>query len=217
MHEDAIMEKWLWLPDWASDLSLWEDDLIGVNPEAEHVFVSYDNMAKHLDGIYRLEGLSEASTVVAWGLGAMALLKAAGSKPSGQKWILLSPFADFCDEESNWTDQTLTFMARQVRNSVEPTLNAFLEFFEGEFGEWQDDWFRAALKMNKDALGDGLNFLARNRVESTIDDHGETKVLFGRMNQAVTPKMTLALKDFLPDAEFKERPKAGHWPPLLML
>lgn len=217
LHKDVIMEKWFWLPDWASDLSLWEDDLIGANPEAEHTFASYNEMAKHLNSIYEMKGLSEASTVVGWGLGALALMKAASQKPKGQNWILLSPFADFCDEESNWTEQTLTFMARQVRNTAEPTLNAFMEFFENEFGEWQDEWFKAACKMDKNALGDGLNYLVQNRIESKINDNGKTKILFGKMNQAILPGMTLALKDFLPDAEFKERPKAGHWPPLLML
>ncbi|OWV07036.1 hypothetical protein B7993_03920 [Fibrobacter sp. UWH3] len=212
-----MMEKWFWLPDWASDLSLWEDDLISANPEAEHVFVSYGDMVSCLDGMYGLKGLSEATTVVAWGLGALALLKDAKNKPCGQKWILLSPYADFCDEESNWTDQTLTFMARQVRNAAEPTLNAFMEFLENEFGEWQDEWFSAALKMDKNALGDGLNYLVRNKIDSKIEDNGETKVLFGRMNQAVLPSLTLGLKEFLPNAEFKERPKAGHWPPMLML
>lgn len=217
LREDAIMEKWFWLPDWASDLSLWEDDLISANPEADHIFVSYNDMAQSLDRIYDIDGLSSATTVVAWGLGALALMKSAANKPKNQKWILLSPFADFCEENSNWTEQTLTFMARQVRNSVEPTLNAFMEFFENEFGEWQDDWRSAAEKMDKNALGDGLNFLVQNRIESKVEDFGETLVLFGRMNEAVTPSMTLALKAFLPNAEFKERPKAGHWPPMLML
>jgi len=211
------MEKWFWLPDWASDLSLWEDDLVNANPDADHIFVPYNDMARHLDCLYDIDGLSEASTVVGWGLGALALLKNSVNKPKGQKWILLSPFANFCDEESNWTDQTLVFMARQVRNAAEPTLNAFMEFYENEFGEWQDDWLKAACKMDRNALGDGLNYLVQNRVESKINDNGETKVLFGRMNQAILPSMTTALKEYLPEAEYRERPKAGHWPPLLML
>ena len=42
------------------------------------------------------------------------------------------------------------------------------------------------------------------------------KVLFGRMDQDVTPAMTLRLKEFLPKASFKERPKSGHWPPMML-
>jgi hypothetical protein len=37
------------------------------------------------------------------------------------------------------------------------------------------------------------------------------------MDQAIPPAQTLKLKEFLPGAEFKERPKAGHWPPMLLL
>lgn len=212
-----MMDKWFWLPDWASDLSLWEDELTSACPDVDHVFVPYNDMVSYLSHIYDMPGLSKASVVVAWGLGALTLLKNAEKKPKGQKWILLSAFADFCDEDSNWNEQNLIFMARQVKNVAEPTLNAFMEFFQNEFGEWQDDWFDAASKMDRNALSEGLNYLAQNRIDSMIDDHGETKVLYGRMNQAVLPSMTLALKEFLPNAEFKERPKAGHWPPLLML
>jgi hypothetical protein len=32
----------------------------------------------------------------------------------------------------------------------------------------------------------------------------------------VTPAMTLRLKEFLPKATFKERPKSGHWPPMML-
>ena len=212
-----MAEKWFWLPDWASDLSLWEDDLVAVNSDADHVFVPYEKMIQSLDHLYAIDGLSKASAIVAWGLGALALLKNAADKPKGQKWILLSPYANFCDDNSNWTEQTLIFMARQVRSAAEPTLNAFMEFYENEFGEWQDDWLNAAERMDRNCLGDGLSYLAQNVIDSKIEDNGETKVLYGRMDQAVLPEMTLALKPFLPNAEFKERPKAGHWPPLLML
>ena len=49
-------EKWLWLPDFASDLGLWEDDLVGVAPAADHVFVPYETMANSLDDLYGFAG-----------------------------------------------------------------------------------------------------------------------------------------------------------------
>lgn len=211
------MNKWFWLPDWASDLSLWEDDLVSADSDADHIFVPYNDMAKHLEKLYDIKGLSKASTVVGWGLGALALLKNAACRPQGQKWILLSPFANFCCDDSNWTDQTLVFMARQVKNTEEPVLNAFSEFLEDEIGDWQDDWRKSAEKMDKNALSAGLNYLVQNQVTAPIENSSDIKVLYGRMDQATPPAMTLALKEFLPEAEFKERPKAGHWPPLLML
>ncbi len=213
-----MSEKWLWLPDWASDLSLWEDDLIDVFPDGDHQFVSYEQMTSSLDDINKIKGFAEASHVVAWGMGAFVLLKNAAKRPRNQAWTLLSPFTDFCSEENNWNSQNLMFIANQTKTSVDPFLNAFTEFFEDEFGDWVDEWKSSAKRMSPKALGEGLSYLAQNRIDQVIctDGFAETKVLYGRMDQAVKPSMTQKLKEFLPGVEFKERPKAGHWPPMLL-
>ena len=141
----------------------------------------------------------------------------AANRPADQKWILLAPFADFCDDAGDWTEQNLTFMARQIRTTIEPALNSFQEQFEGEFGEWQDDWRRAASKMDPELLAEGINYLAHNSLAKPLENSANIQVLYGRMDQAIPPAQTLKLKEFLPGAEFKERPKAGHWPPMLLL
>ena len=130
-------EKWTWLPDFASDMGIWEDDLIGIAPDAEHVFVTYENMVSVLDNIYDLPGIAEASTVVGWGFGAFVLLRNAHNRPKNQKWILLSPYADYCSEHSEWNAENLSFIAHQTKTAVDATLNAFYELIENEFGEWQ--------------------------------------------------------------------------------
>lgn len=212
-----MSEKWIWLPDWASDLTLWEDDLTDVDSSAHHVFIPYEKMVKNLDSLYKMAGLSVASTVVGWGMGAFVMLMNASNKPADQKWILLAPFADFCDDAGDWTEQNLTFMARQIRTTIEPALNSFQEQFEGEFGEWQDDWRRAASKMDPELLAEGINYLAHNSLAKPLENCANIQVVYGRMDQAIPPAQTLKLKEFLPGAEFKERPKAGHWPPMLLL
>ena len=209
-------EKWLWLPDFASDLGLWEDDLVGVAPAADHVFVPYEKLAVSLDNLYELEGMSNASTVVGWGLGAFSMLLNAKRRPKDQQWILLSPFADYCSEESEWTTENLSFIAHQTMTAVDATINAFYELLEDELGEWQDDWLKKAKSVEPDLLRVGLEYMAKNRIESPVETGGGIQVLFGRMDRAVLPSMTIALKEFLPQAEFKERPKAGHWPPMLL-
>lgn len=209
-------EKWLWLPDFASDLGLWEDDLVGVAPAADHVFVPYEKMANSLDDLYGLEDMPSASTVAAWGLGAFALLKNAAHRPKRQQWVLLSPFADFCSEDSEWTTENLSFIAHQTLTAVDATVNAFFELLEDELGEWQDDWLKKAKSMDPASLRLGLDYMAKNRIDSPVKTNGDIRVLFGRLDKAILPAMTLALKDFLPQAEFKERPKAGHWPPMLL-
>lgn len=212
-----MSEKWIWLPDWASDLTLWEDDLTDVDSSAHHVFIPYEKMVKNLDGLYKIAGMPAASTVVGWGMGAFVMLMNAANRPADQKWILLAPFADFCDDAGDWTEQNLTFMARQIRTTIEPALNSFQEQFEGEFGEWQDDWRRAASKMDPELLAEGINYLAHNSLAKPLENCANIQVVYGRMDQAIPPAQTLKLKEFLPGAEFKERPKAGHWPPMLLL
>ena len=212
-----MSEKWIWLPDWASDLTLWEDDLTEVDSSAHHVFIPYEKMVKSLDSLYKINGMSSSSTVVGWGMGAFALLMNAANRPEGQKWILLSPFADFCDDSGDWTEQNLTFMARQIRTTVEPALKSFEEQFNEEFGEWQDDWRRAASKMDPELLAEGITYLAQNKLSKPLENSDDIQVLYGRMDQAIPPAQTLKLKEFLPKASFRERPKAGHWPPMLLL
>jgi hypothetical protein len=60
-------------------------------------------------------------------------------------------------------------------------------------------------------------YLASHKVESVIPNSENIQVLYGRLDATVQPEWTLKLKEFLPNAEFKERPKAGHWPPMLLL
>jgi len=212
-----MSEKWLWLPDWASDLSLWEDDLVNVDPSADHVFVPYEKMVQNAGDVYKIAGLKSAETVVGWGMGALVLMKNIANKPVDQKWIFLSPFADFCDEDGVWIEQNLIFMARQMKTTTAPGISSFEEQLTEEFGEWQDDWRRAADKMDAAALAAGIEYLAANRIEEVLDGSENIQVLYGRMDQAIPPKQTLKLKEFLPKASFKERPKAGHWPPLILL
>ena len=207
----------MWLPDWASDLTLWEDDLTDVEPSADHVFVPYEKMVGDLADLYKIPEMRSADTVVGWGLGALAMLKNAEHRPDGQSWILLSPFADFCDESGVWVEQNLVFMARQMRTTVDPGIKAFAEQFSEEFGDWQDDWEKSAKKMKPQSLADGICYLVKNKIDREVDNSENIRVVYGRMDQAIPASQTLNLKPFLPKASFKERPKAGHWPPMLLL
>ena len=211
-----MKEKWIWLPDFASDMGLWEDDLVGISPDADHLFVSYEKMVSFLENFYDMPGLAEASTVVGWGFGAFVLLKNADKRPNNQKWILLAPYADYCSEHSEWNTENLAFIAHQTLTAVDATLNAFYELIENEFGEWQDDWMKTAKTMSPESMLKGLLYIAKTRIDAPVPITGETQVLYGRMDGAVPPAMTLELKEFLPGVEFKERPKAGHWPPMLL-
>jgi hypothetical protein len=58
--------------------------------------------------------------------------------------------------------------------------------------------------------------MVQNSIDRVIENGDDIQVLYGRMDQDVTPAMTLKLKEFLPKASFKERPKSGHWPPMML-
>ncbi len=210
-------EKWIWLPDFASDMGIWEDDLAVISPEADHLFVPYEKMVSFLDRPYDESNMVSATTAVGWGLGAFVLLKNAAKRPRGQRLILLSPFADYCSEYSEWTVENLSFIAHQTLTASDATVNAFYELLGDEPGEWQEDWLKCARRTKPDALRQGLEYMAKNRIDSSVDvGEGDIRVLYGRMDRAIPPSMTTALADFMPGVEFRERPKAGHWPPMLL-
>ena len=150
-------------------------------------------MAPHLDDVYAIDGVSKANTVVGWGLGAFILLLSASKRPANQKWILLSPFANFCDEEGPWNSENLLFKAREMHSSLDVGLKAFKEQFDDEFSDWPEEWLDAARKMDATLLADGLKFLAAQRIENVVENSEDIQVLFGRMDQDVTPAMTLRL------------------------
>ena len=108
-------------------------------------------------------------------------------------------------------------MAHQLETTTEPALKAFMELFEDDFGDWQDDWLAEAKKYKAEALAKGLMYLAEHHVDAVVPNSENIQVIYGRLDATVQPEWTLKLKDFLPKAEFKERPKAGHWPPMLLL
>ena len=171
-----MSKKWIWLPDWASDLSLWEDDLTDADASADHVFVPYETMAANLGDVYAIDGMSKAETVVGWGLGAFLLMISAAKRPKAQKWILLSPFADFCDSDGPWNSENILFKAREMHDSKEVALNAFKDQFGEEFSDWPDEWIDAARKMDPARLADGLRFLAQNRINRVVEN-SEKKLL----------------------------------------
>lgn len=213
-----MSEKWFWLSDWAANMQIWEDDLVEVCPEADHTFIAFEQMMKQPKNLYTsIAGLKNADCIVAWGLGSLCLMLSAEDRPKGQKWILLAPVVDFCDEEGGWTKRNVEMLARQVVKATKPTLESFLELM-GPCGELiQEDWIETAMKMKPEILAQGLDFLCQNKIEEPIENNGETLVYFGREDQMILPALAKKAKPILPSATFQERPKSGHWPHTLIL
>ena len=123
-----MSEKWFWLSDWAANLEIWEDDLVEASSESNHTFISFEQLMKQPKNLYTsIAGLKNADCVVAWGLGSLCLMLSAKDRPANQKWILLAPVFDFCDEDGGWTKRNVEMLARQVTKAIKPTLESYLE------------------------------------------------------------------------------------------
>lgn len=208
----------MWLSGWASDLNIWEDDLSEVETAAAHEFIPYSKIMENPDHLYQsIPGLAKAETVVAWSLGTLALMRSAAKRPQGQRWILLAPIVDFCNEASGWNSKNVMLMIKQVVKIPRSTLENFMELMGPCDEEIQEAWMNTALQMNLEKLALGLEYLKDNRVETPLADGGPTEIHFGREDQVVTPEMVKLAQAMLPFATINERPKSGHWVQTLIL
>lgn len=213
-----MAEKWVWLSGWASDLSIWEDDLSEVKSNAGHQFVSFPEVIKNSDDLYQsIPELAKADCVVAWSLGTLALMRSAKKRPKGQRWILLAPIVDFCNEASGWPVKNVMLMAKQITKIPRSTLENFVELMGPCDDEIRENWMETALQMNSETLAFGLEYLKNNKIEEPLEDRGPTEIYFGREDQVVTPEMVKLAVPFLPFAQIHERPKSGHFPQTLIL
>ena len=213
-----MSEKWFWLSDWAANLEIWEDDLEEASSESNHTFISFEQLMKQPKNLYTsIAGLKNADCVVAWGLGSLCLMLSAKDRPANQKWILLAPVFDFCDEDGGWTKRNVEMLARQVTKAIKPTLESYLELMGPCDEQIQEEWMEKALKMNPQTLALGLDFLCQNKIDEPLENKGETMVYYGREDQIILPVLAKKAASVIPSAKFQERPKSGHWPHTLIL
>ena len=218
METTIMSEKWFWLSDWAANLEIWEDDLVEASSESNHTFISFEQLMKQPKNLYTsIAGLKNADCVVAWGLGSLCFMLSAKDRPAKQKWILLAPVFDFCDEDGGWTKRNVEMLARQVTKANKPTLEIFLELLGPCDEQIQEQWMEKALKMNPETLALGLDFLCQNKIDEPLENKGETIVYYGREDQIILPVLAKKASSVIPSAKFQERPKSGHWPHTLIL
>jgi len=218
METTIMSEKWFWLSDWAANLEIWEDDLVEASSESNHTFISFEQLMKQPKNLYTsIAGLKNADCVVAWGLGSLCLMLSAKDRPANQKWILLAPVFDFCDEDGGWTKRNVEMLARQVTKAIKPTLESYLELMGPCDEQIQEEWMEKALKMNPQTLALGLDFLCQNKIDEPLENKGETMVYYGREDQIILPVLAKKAASVIPSAKFQERPKSGHWPHTLIL
>jgi hypothetical protein len=206
-----------WVSGWASDISIWEDEIYERFPNFSHRFVDYwDLLSADSDEI---PGIGRAGVVVGWSMGTLALLRNLSQKPKEQRWILVCPIADFCAPGcwSRAAVRTLKF-GIQVTKGYLPNAAANatgLASFSVLFGdsvpkEKKEKWLENAMRYSPEQLTAGLNYLMQKKADLSVitnENANEVEFLFGGQDKIVP----LAQKELFPSGKICEN--LGHWLP----
>ena len=181
-----------WVSGWASDISIWEDEIYERFPDFSHRFVDYwDLISADSDEI---PGIGRAGIVVGWSMGTLALLRNLSQKPKEQRWILVCPIADFC--------------ACWPRAAVRATtLTSFSDLMDDVPKEEKEKWLENAMRYSPEQLTAGLNYLIQKKADLSAANINELEFLFGAKDKIVP----LAQKELFPSGKVYEN--LGHWLP----
>jgi hypothetical protein len=209
--------QWIWLSGFATNLGVWEDDLIEIESDADHTFISYTQVIENPNDLYTsIAGLLKADVVVASDVAALALIQSLEKRPQGQKWILLAPIVNFCEGEDGWPKNQVLLMAKAMQKNTKAALAEFEELLGPCDESIQEEWLDSALHMPPASLAKGLDFLANTVTEDPIRLEN-TEVIFGREDLLVTPQFAKYVTTMLPGTRVQERLKSGHWVHTLLL
>ncbi|MDR1812435.1 MAG: hypothetical protein LBQ87_06395 [Candidatus Fibromonas sp.] len=181
-----------WVSGWASDISIWEDEIYKRFPDFSHRFVDYwDLISADSDEI---PGIGRAGIVVGWSMGTLALLRNLSQKPKEQRWILVCPIADFC--------------ACWPRAAVRATTpKSFSDLMDDVPKEEREKWLENAMRYSPEQLTAGLNYLIQKKADLSAANINELEFLFGAKDKIVP----LAQKELFPSGKVYEN--LGHWLP----
>ena len=194
-----------WVSGWASDISIWEDEIYEHFPFS-HRFVDYwDLISDCPDNFWdNNPRIAESQTIVGWSMATLALLRNLHKKPAEQKWILICPIADFCGNGC-WQPTTI--------RATTPT--GFSALMGKIPKEERAKWVENAMRYSPKQLAAGLDYLIEKKVDFTeIPSNGlNIKLVFGKEDRIVP----LAQKElFTPllvqlDVQITVCENLGHW------
>ncbi|GHV13760.1 hypothetical protein AGMMS49938_08780 [Fibrobacterales bacterium] len=154
-----------WVSGWASDISLWEDDIYSAFPNFSHRFIDYFDLIPNPDDFWdNNPRIAESEIVLGWSMGTLALLRNLHKKSAEQKWILLCPIADFC-AKGCWSVSALratknAILDETTPNATEKALSLFAELM-GTKGDENERWVENALRYTPEQLATGLAYLEK--------------------------------------------------------
>ncbi|MCL2283349.1 MAG: hypothetical protein FWC26_08540 [Fibromonadales bacterium] len=140
-----------WVSGWASDISIWEDEIYERFPDYSHRFIDYFELVESDFNV-----MPESEIVVGWSLGTLALLNNLDRKAEEQKWILVCPITDFC---ACWRPAEV----------MATTLESFAALLGDVDGK--DKWMENAMRYSPEQLRAGLEFLVKTHVSVETDNY----------------------------------------------
>jgi len=172
-----------WVSGWASDISIWENEIYERFPGYSHRFIDYFDL---VEADFNIE-IPESEIVVGWSLGTLALLKNLDKKIKEQKWILVCPIIDFC---ACWRPAV-------VRATTLESFGKLLGDVDGK-----EKWMENALRYLPEQLNAGLEFLVQTKVDLNVS-HENVEFIFGTHDKIIP----------LQQCEGTVCENLGHWLP----
>ncbi len=184
-----------WISGWASDISIWEDEICERFPGYSHRFVGYSDLISSEEFV-----VPKSEIVVGWSMGTLVLLRNLHKKPKEQKWILVCPIADFC-AAGCWPHKAVSATTPKIFSAL-----------MGKISEIEKEkWLENAMRYSPKQLALGLDYLAQNKADLTMPCQN-VELLFGKQDKIVP----LAQKElFLSGSGWRIHifENLGHWLP----
>jgi pimeloyl-ACP methyl ester carboxylesterase len=203
-----------WVAGWASDVSIWSDEIYERFSNFSHRFIDYSDLISSEEFV-----VPTSEIVVGWSMGTLVLLRNLHKKPKEQKWILVCPIADFC-APGCWSHTAVKALRLgiQVARGYLPRVAANaagLTSFSVLFGdsvqkEKKDKWLENAQRYSPEQLIAGLDYLMQKKADLTVPCQN-VELLFGKQDRVVP----LAQKELFGEFEGQIHvfENLGHWLP----
>jgi len=197
-----IANEIAWVSGWASDISMWENEIYERFPNYSHRFVDYFDLLPE-------PNIGKAGLIVGWSMGTLVLLKNLHKISNEQKLVLVCPIADFC-AEGCWLLSAVKATKQGILQNTEQTLMSFSALMGNVEKENREKWVENAMRYTPKQLAAGLDYLMQNKAD--ISELGSNaKLLFGEQDKIVP----LAQKELF--SSHKESivvcENSGHWLP----
>jgi len=183
-----------WISGWASDISIWEDEIYERFPDYKHCFLGYSDLTSSSEFV-----VPKSEIVVGWSMGTLVLLRNLHKKQKEQKWILVCPIADFCTAGC-WPQA-----------AVQATTPKIFSALMGKIPENEKEkWLENAMRYSAEQLALGLNYLAQKKADLSVPCQN-VELLFGKQDRVVP----LAQKELFLATGWRIHvfENLGHWLP----